>query len=188
MTKGQDDLEAVRLIAEKLQPFNDSERERILRWVRERLGMAGTPVPASVSDLGQPQALPPPTSGARDIRSFIQQKKPTNERHLAAVVAYYHQLESARNQRKDSIGSQDLVDACRTANWPRPKNPSQSLINAFTAGYIDKAGERGKYRLNSVGENLVAMVLPETDTAGVAAAKRPGKRRASGKQSASKKR
>jgi len=177
MTKGQDDLEAVRLIAETLQPFNDSERERILRWVRERLGMAGAHGSQGAPDPRQTQAPAVGLGGTRDIRSFIQAKKPMNERHLAAVVAYYHQLEAPADQRKESISSQDLIDACRTANWARPKNPSQTLINAFRAGYIDKAGERGKYRLNAVGENLVAMVLPETDAGGGAGATAPKKGR-----------
>jgi hypothetical protein len=187
MKKGHDDLKAVRLIAEVLQPFSDPERERVLRWVRERLGMTGTWVPPATPETPQIQAPPAPAGRVRDIRTFIQEKQPKNERHLAAVVAYYHQLEAPQHQRKESVGSQDLLDACRAANWPRPKDASQSLINAFNAGYIDKAGERGKYRLNAVGENLVAMVLPQGQTKG-AATPRPAKKRTGKKRTAPKRR
>jgi hypothetical protein len=39
MTTKPDDLEAVRTIADTLEPFENPDRDRILRWVRERLGM-----------------------------------------------------------------------------------------------------------------------------------------------------
>ena len=39
MTAKIDDLEAVRILAETLQPFAIDDRERIVRWAREKLGM-----------------------------------------------------------------------------------------------------------------------------------------------------
>lgn len=166
MTKPADDLEAVRIVAETLESFDSKDRQRIIRWALEKLG-----TPLDVTPTAAPQRSPsgqpapgPPSSGPRDIRSFIQEKNPRNERHLAAVVAYYFHFEAPPEQQQESIGSQDLVEACRTANWTRPRNPSQTMVNAFNSGYLDKTGERGRYRLNAVGENLVAMVLPEADS------------------------
>jgi len=40
MSGKTDDLEAVRVLADTLQPFAVEDRERIIRWARERLGMA----------------------------------------------------------------------------------------------------------------------------------------------------
>jgi hypothetical protein len=167
MSKPTDDLEAVRLIADTLQPFPEPDRDRIIRWARERLGMphAATTPPVHGT---LPASTAPAAGQPRDIRSFIQQKNPRNERHLAAVVAYFFQLEAPEAQRKDAISSQDLTDASRAANWSRPKHPAQTLINAFNSGYLDKTSERGRYRLNAVGENLVAMVLPEGEAAATA--------------------
>jgi len=34
-----DDSEAVRSLADTLQPFDSEDRERIIRWAREKLGM-----------------------------------------------------------------------------------------------------------------------------------------------------
>ena len=40
-----------------------------------------------------------------------------------------------------------------------------TLTNAKNAGYLDAAGN-GKFKLSSVGENLVAITLPGNGTAG----------------------
>ena len=44
MTAKNDDLEAVRILAETLQPFTSDDRERIIRWAREKLGMTTSSV------------------------------------------------------------------------------------------------------------------------------------------------
>jgi len=46
----------------------------------------------------------------------------------------------------------DLTKACR-ARRERPPRPAQTLINAYREGLVDR-GKRGKYKLNTVGENL----------------------------------
>ena len=163
MTTKPDDLEAVRTIADTLQPFENPERDRILRWVREKLGMQ-QPAPHAVPSGGTPvPPLPPAKSHEQevpqDISSFVANKAPTSDVHFAATVAYYYQFVAPPNARKDAITPQDLVDACRQASRKRPKRPAQVLVNAYHDGLLDR-GERGQYRLNSVGENLVAMVLP----------------------------
>ena len=43
MSTNTDDLEAVRMLAETLQPFSAEDRERILRWAREKVGMTAVP-------------------------------------------------------------------------------------------------------------------------------------------------
>jgi len=162
MSKPTDDLDAVRQAAELLEGFSDEERERIIRWTREKLGMQAqaSSVVAETNIPGAPAAPPPPRGGsAADIKSFLSQKDPKSERQLAAVVAYYYRFVAPEAQRKDSIGADDLIEACRQGDRGRPKNPAQTLVNAFNDGYLDR-GERGQYKINSVGENLVAMVLP----------------------------
>lgn len=163
-----DDLEAVRLVVGTLEPFEKDDRERILRWVREKLGMFPTPQPTSprsesvtphtVSASQQLSTDRQPT--AKDIHTFISSKSPSNDSQFVATVAYFYKFEAQEEERKESIGANELLDACRKAPWKRPSRPRQTLINAEKAGYLDKASTRGEYRLNSVGENLVALVLP----------------------------
>jgi hypothetical protein len=52
-----DDYDAVKQVVVIVQPFTDPDRERIIRWTREKLGM--TPAPSS----GPP--TPPSPSGRR---------------------------------------------------------------------------------------------------------------------------
>lgn len=159
-----DDLDAVRSIADALQPFNSEDRERIIRWVRERLGMThvaappAAPLPATPPHVAVHRA----DSKATDIRSFVTEKDPKSMNELAAVVAYYYAFVAPEAERRTSITKEQLVDACRLAERKRPGAPSQVMVNALHAGLLDRVSE-GEYRLNSVGENLVAMVLPYGD-------------------------
>lgn len=163
-----DDLEAVRLVADTLKPFTLEERERIIRWARERLGMVTSSVPSSTlpvdsspTDAGGKAAGSPISTTAVDIKSFVNEKAPKSDVHFAATVAYYHQFMAPTDQRKDSITKEDIIDACRTVPRKRPARPAQVLVNAYRDGVLDRGGT-GHYKLNSVGENLVAMALPGT--------------------------
>jgi len=185
MTKAKDDLEAVREVAATLEQFSNEERERIIRWAREKVGMSVSESSVSPTT-GRVGASPAPaspsasqTGGARDIRSFIQEKDPKNDSQLAVVVAYYYQFVAPQDQRRDSITSADLVEACRQSDRARPLRPAQTLVNAYGQGLLNR-GEQGHYSLNPVGENLVAMVLP--DESGATGARRTASRRPAGKK------
>jgi hypothetical protein len=163
MTTSPDDLEAVRKVIEALTPFNKDDQERIVRWAREKLGLS--PSFESTSTHTQPTASRQTGSSVSSggspitLRDFVEQKQPKADVHFVAVVAYYYQFEAREPERKTSITATDLQEACRLAKRNRFQNPIVPLLNAFKVGYLDKV-ERGSYRLNSVGENLVAMALP----------------------------
>lgn len=186
MTTPPDDLEAVRKVIEALTPFNKDDQERIVRWAREKLGLS----PSYESTAIHPQSSGPRQSGfpapsgtsSVTLRDFVEQKQPKADVHFVAVVAYYYQFEAGDAERKTSITAKDLQDACRLAKRNRFKDPGVALQNAFKVGYVDKA-ERGSYRLNSVGENLVAMALP-----GGGVQKKSGKRKKVGSKTKASKR
>jgi hypothetical protein len=165
MPRSPDDLDAVRTIIKALEQFEPKEQERILRWVREKLGLwvsSTAPDRLKTASLFEDERASstsprPPI----DIKSFLNVKQPASERQLAAAVAYYYRFEAPDPLRKEWITKDDLLNACRMADWDRPKKPEQTLVNAQHAGLLDKGPERGTYVINSVGENLVAMALPE---------------------------
>jgi len=163
MTTNPDDLEAVRKVIDALTPFNKDDQERIVRWAREKLGLSPSFESTSIhaQSSGSRQATSSSSSGGSSgtLRDFVEAKKPKADVHFVAVVAYYYQFEAKESERKSAITAADLQEACRLAKRNRFKNPTVPLANAFKVGYLDKA-ERGSYRLNSVGENLVAMALP----------------------------
>ena len=164
--KPSDDFDAVRLIVEALKPFDGKDQERILRWAREKVGLQSaeiraTPLipPISTAAAGDPSRASE-VGRPRDIKSFAELKRPQSDNQFATVVAYYYQFEGSETERKPSITADDLQDATRKVGRERIKNPGQTLINAHGRGYFDKA-ERGSYKLTTVGENLVAMALPQ---------------------------
>jgi hypothetical protein len=193
MSSKPDDLEAVRLLADTLQPFPSEDRERIIRWAREKLGMVSTALTATRSvptlEPAERPVRPAETAGdGTDIKSFVTQKAPKSDVHFAATVAYYHQFMAPAGQRKDSITKEDLVEACRQVPRKRPKRPAQVLVNAYQDGVLDR-GRTGHYKLNSVGENLVAMALPGTAETGKSPKKKvaKGRRKGSGKKKGARK-
>jgi len=174
MTKPADDFDAVRQIVEILEPFQAADRERAIRWAREKLGMTTPPALGSPLVVPPPPTpgVPPPAGGSpTDVKAFVKAKNPKNDSQLAATVAYFYRFVAPEDKRQEAINSTDLLEACRLADRKRPARAAQTMINAYKAGVFDKAAS-GRYKLNSVGENLVAMVLPGDDGPGTPAADR----------------
>lgn len=163
------DFMAAEEIKAILHGRDKTEQERIVRWVAESLGLASLPAlspgaaaPATaVAAVSQPHMQVPsgPTPRAKDIKSFVIEKQPKSDVQFAAVAAYFYRFECPQAARKEVILPKDLDDAGRQARGYSFKNARATLNNAVTLGYFDRAGE-GAFRLNAVGENLVAMTLP----------------------------
>jgi hypothetical protein len=95
---------------------------------------------------------------------------------MACVVAYYLQALAPSSERKTEITSTDLEKYFKQAGFPLPKKITQVLIDAKAAGYFDST-DRGTYKLNAVGYNLVVHTLPRGATASKRAPKRSRQRR-----------
>ncbi len=78
---------------------------------------------------------------------------------MACLVAYYLQELAPKNDRKQKISVQDLEKYFKQAPFKLPKRLDQLLVNAKASGYFESA-ERGEYKLNAVGYNLVVHGLP----------------------------
>jgi len=130
-------------LSKTLEPYDVAERERIVRWARDKLGMSGgSPQSSTVLATLAGTAAALPSAPASDIRSFLRAKNPRTDTQLAAAVAYYRRFVAPKSERQESIGKSDLLQACRLAERPRPARPDQTMVNAFSAGYFDKAGAR----------------------------------------------
>jgi hypothetical protein len=162
-----DDLEAVRTVVEAVQGFQADEQQRILRWAIEKLGISMSAPAVYVAPAQTPQhassasPTPPSTGPVKDIKSFMAEKKPRNDVQYAAAVAYYYRFEAPESAKKDAIDKDDLQGATRLAVRERFGNPLQTLNNAHNLGLLDRGAEKGTFVINSVGENLVAMTLPD---------------------------
>lgn len=164
MPQTPDDLDAVRAIVKALEPFKADEQERIIRWAKEKIGLG---VATTVHDESTHTVIAEqlrPSKTARTIKEFLNLKQPKSDNHLAATVAYYYRFEAPENERREFITKEDLLNACRLAEWERPNHPGQVLVNSQGAGLLDRGPEKGSYIINSVGENLVAVTLPSSST------------------------
>lgn len=189
MAKTIDDLEAVRTVTTALGGFSPEDQERIIRWAREKLGLAvpqanlsdtRTPQPSStaVSQRASEAAVPTqPSALAADLKTFVNGKRPKSDQQFAATVAYFYRFEAPPEQRKNEIDAAVLQDACRLAGRKRLTNALMTLNNAKNQGLLDSGSERGRFAINTVGENLVAMTLPGRPESPAKAerSKKPGK-------------
>jgi len=176
MTATDSDFDAAKAVAEQLKGMEKDRQQRILRWVAESLSLDLSsalppdrrPRETDASTGAVPSSHPEQQTHHRqhraaDIKSFVDAKRPKSDVQFAAVVAYYHRFEAGPESRKDSIDAQALQEAARLAGRRRPPKPLMTLNNAKNLGYLDSP-ERGQFRINSVGENLVAMTLPGTES------------------------
>src|SRR5947209_5717726 len=165
MSDGTNDFNIANQVSELLKDLPKDRQQRILRWVAESLGVPSGAIASSavtVPDTGRYASAPQTTGRAIDIRSFVTAKNPRSDMQFAAVVAYYYRFEASPDKQLESISAEVLQDAARLVNRHRLSRPRQTLINARAQGYLDQV-DRGQYRINSVGENLVAMTLPGTE-------------------------
>jgi hypothetical protein len=167
MTTVLDDFDAAKAVHDSLKDIPKDRQERILRWVFESLGIklasADFVVGSSASQpqsppLGPHVTAPSASQGGIDVKSFINSKAPKSDNQFAAAVAYYYRFEAPAEKRRDSINSEILQEATRLVGRDRLPKPHVTLAHAKNGGYLDSA-ERGEYRINHVGENLVAMTL-----------------------------
>ena len=87
MSTKADEFEATRQVVATLEPFDNADRERILRWARDKLGMQGATGAGAVfthtagmasAQLNAPQRPEAPVN----IRSFIDAKNPRTDSYV----------------------------------------------------------------------------------------------------------
>jgi hypothetical protein len=177
-----DDFGIAKAVADQLRDLDSDQQARILRWVSESLGIARPEAARADADIVKREAAtinrPAAPGSSVDIKSFVASKDPKSDNQFAATVAYYYRFEAPGDERRDSINADLLQEATRLAGRNRLGDPGKTLRNAKNMGYLD-AADRGEFKINSVGENLVAMTLPAQ---GRAVAAKSTARRAGGRK------
>lgn len=169
---GDKELEAIKTILEKLASLNSEERDRVLNYILERLGIADqgiskTSSPGALSKkidtviTSPPQEFPRPEfSRSSDIKTLKEEKSPTTANQMVALVAYYLSEVAPEREKRNYITANDINKYFRQAQFPLPKRkPADALTNAKNAGYLESTSA-GHYNLNPVGYNLVAHKMP----------------------------
>jgi len=174
------ELTAIKAIAEALTSLNRDARQRVLNYAIQHLGLSAPSTtlvsPTGVSSQGEAQTTSTASSPVTDqklvdIRSLKEQKNPSTDIEMATLVAYYVRHAAPEGERKEEIGTEDIEKYFIQAGYPLPSKKQFTLVNAKKSGYLEST-TRGKYKLNSVGHNLVAHNMPRTDSAGLPKAKK----------------
>jgi hypothetical protein len=172
------ELTAIKTLVQALEPLKAEVRTRVIDHAFKVLGIEA---PQALANLIAPVSLgqPAPQSvlihqhlvGPTDILSLKEEKDPKTATQMIAVVAYY--LAHVASPSQNFITVDDIEKYFVQGRYLMPGSKSQALVNAKNAGYLDFV-EPGKYRLNSVGYNLVAHKMPKDG----AAASKPRRRSA----------
>ena len=164
-------LDAAQKIVTELTDMTSENQLLALKFASETLGLQfpSSPPPAPPASAHTPVPTPPHAAGgvehSTDIRSFTTMKAPKSDQQFTAVIAYFYQFEAKLGDRKEAIDAETMKEAARLAGRPQVERWNMTLTNAKNAGYLDIAGNR-KYKLSSVGENLVAITLPSNSSSG----------------------
>src|SRR5215471_6703498 len=167
--KADPELQAIATLLTVLEPLSDEARANVILYVFKRLGID---LPASnvrnptraVPEWAGNHASPETEGGVIDIRSFKEEKQPKTASEMVAIAAYYLAHLAPPDERRDYIVADDIRKYFLQAIFPLPSAPPHmTLVNAKNAGYVD-ARERGQYRLNPVGYNLITNKLPPPQT------------------------
>ncbi len=174
MSETRDDLElrAIQQVIAALSELDSEARARVINYVFQRLGISSPAalVKAGASGAtpahGMEAAAPVAQPGRRqvDIRSFGQEKSPRSGNERVAVVGYYLSELAPADEHKAEISAADITKYFKQAGFPLPGAARMTLVNAKNAGYLDAGAERGTYKVNPVGHNLVAHSLPAATT------------------------
>jgi hypothetical protein len=190
MSDAKSDFDVAKAVSDLLSGIEKERQQRVLRWVAESLDITlhikahVAADPAATPTVGVPLNATPsvvPRGAATDIKTFMEEKKPKSDTQFAAATAYYYRFEAAAEEKKESINADVLQDAARLAGRARFSKPLVTLNNAKKQGYVD-ASERGAFKINSVGENLVAMTLPGAQNSSQPKPRRPSKQKSAAKR------
>lgn len=176
-----EELTAIKAVADALEPLSSAGRRHVIAYVAEALGLAApapeqeqTPPSMPAADV-LTGAVPPAASGRPiDIRTLKEQKEPQSANEMAALVAYYVSELLPPEEQQDVVTSAIIEKYFKQANFRLPSRVAQTLPDAARAGYFD-AVDRGQYKLNPVGYNLVAHGMPSRGREPPAPASRPRK-------------
>jgi hypothetical protein len=161
------ELTAIATVLDALSPLDESARMNVIQYVFKRLN-----IPVMAAERAQPlrsmqdiqvSATPRTASRMVDVRSFAEEKQPKTSNEKVATIAYH--LAYHAPEPRDFITADDVTKYFHQANLELPGSAPMALVHAKNAGYLDQQ-ERGQYRLNPVGYNLVAHKLPSSAGAG----------------------
>ena len=163
---------AIQDISKILRPLNMVSKKNVMEYVSKSLGFNENlnhsnsiiPQKSSIFEFPAPKQSKSPTKTGQkeimDIRSLAEQKKPRTATEKIVLVGFYLSEIAKGSEKTEQFSSNQIEKYFKQAKFKLPANIFVELNRAKLAGYIENA-QRGKYKLNPVGYNLIAYNLPE---------------------------
>ena len=155
----QNEGNAIKEISKILNPLEKESQKRIVEYVFKALKGPLSSLPdvnsASEENLSSHKTTTHKKEYIPDIRTLAKTKDPKSDIQKAVLVAFY----LSEHKNISQVSAQDINKYFKQAGFRLPKNATSTLVNTKTAGYFEQ-GDKGKYKLNPVGYNLIAHSLP----------------------------
>jgi hypothetical protein len=104
-----------------------------------------------------------------DFKALVDEKDPSqklNKMEFATLAAHYFTKRAPDDRRVEEFTPDLLIDACRIAKRPPPKDSKaamQDLRNAeHGKGYVEKGKNRGCFVMTPMGDHFVENELPKS--------------------------
>jgi hypothetical protein len=150
------EIEAIKTLIKVLEPLSLDVRQNVLDYATKRLKVKPAPeIHTLTGELIDPEKR-------ITIKEFKEKKSPQSANEMAALVAFYLSHIAPENERKKTINTKDLETYFKIGGYKLPRKIAFTLINAKKSGYLNSA-EKGEYKLNPVGYNLVAHSMPRQE-------------------------
>jgi hypothetical protein len=170
------ELKAIKTIIDLMKPLDDTGRSRVLEYVLKRLDMSAFQSDvATVSEVATSGSSVFAGGPVKDIRSLTAEKQPRSANEMVALIAYYLSELAPASEASPIVNVEMIRKYFKMAAFPMPRVPKAALTNAAAAGYLENVN-RGEYRLNPVGYNLVVHALPRSSASQTTAQKRRKRR------------
>lgn len=159
--------QAIDIVLGALSQLDEKKQRIVITSVVSSLGLTAPPdsTPPHGTGTGEENVAHPPAPAlaatqfvSKDIRTLKEEKDPKGNLQMACLVAYYLKELAPAADRKEVIKGDDLEKYFVQAGFPLPKKPGQVMVDAKAAGYFDPIN-RGEYKLNAVGHNLVTQKM-----------------------------
>lgn len=176
-----DELDALKVISERLEKLSADERGRVLTWLNAKYSGAphapiaprapaaapsgavgpkkGRTTPKAVkkakSIIALDKTLNLSPSGKKSAAQFAAEKSPSNVKQKCVVAVYY--LRDILEVAKISVSG--VYTVFKTLGWVVPADLKNTLQQAGTEGWLDTS-DAEDIKLTSMGENLIEHSLP----------------------------
>jgi hypothetical protein len=156
MTKptGYSEVDAMRDVDEALSKLEPDAQKRVMNWASSKHHIKFPTDPDGSEMI--PGGAGRQVQHAKDIKSFLSQKRPENFYERVACLVYY--LEKVGD--KSEVGTKEITEANSDARLSRLTNPAVFVKHAtHTYGYLTSLGKR-KFAISARGEAVVE-ALPD---------------------------